>query len=67
VAIFAGVRGYLDGIEIEQIGRFEQELLSEVRGAHSEILSDIRESGLLSDETDKKLTAMLDEFVKKFA
>ena len=67
VAIFAGVRGYLDGIEVEQIGRFEQELLSEVRGAHGDILSDIRESGQLSDETEKKLAAMLDEFVKKFA
>jgi len=27
VAIYAGVRGYLDSIEVEQIGRFEQEFL----------------------------------------
>ncbi len=67
VAIFAGVRGYLDGVEVEQIGRFEQELLSEVRGSHSDILSTIRESGALSDETDTKLAAVLDDFVKKFA
>jgi F-type H+-transporting ATPase subunit alpha len=67
VAIFAGVRGYLDKIEVEQIGRFETELLSEVRGAHSDILSTIRDSGQLSDETDAKLTAVLDEFAKKFA
>jgi F-type H+-transporting ATPase subunit alpha len=67
VAIYAGVRGYLDGIEVKQIGRFEQELLSEMRGAHSDILSAILESGELSDETDKKLAAMLDDFVKKFA
>jgi F-type H+-transporting ATPase subunit alpha len=67
VAIFAGVRGYLDKIEVEQIGRFETELLSEVRGAHSDILSTIRDSGQLSNETDAKLTAVLDEFAKKFA
>ena len=67
VAIFAGVRGYLDKIEIEQIGRFEAELLSEVRGAHSEILSAIRDSGQLSDETDTKLTDVLDKFTNKFA
>jgi F-type H+-transporting ATPase subunit alpha len=67
VAIFAGVRGYLDKIEVEQIGRFETELLSEVRGAHNDILSTIRDSGQLSDETDAKLTAVLDEFAKKFA
>ena len=67
VAIYAGVRGYLDSVAVEQIGRFEQELLSEIRGSHSDILSDIRDSGQLSDETDKKLAAVLDEFVKKFA
>jgi len=67
VAIYAGVRGYLDSVAVERIGRFEQELLSEIRGSHSDILSDIRDSGQLSDETDKKLAAVLDEFVKKFA
>ena len=67
VAIYAGVRGYLDSVAVEQIGRFEQELLSEIRGSHSDILSDIRDSGQLSDETDKKLAAVLDDFVKKFA
>ena len=67
VAIYAGVRGYLDSVAVEQIGRFEQELLSEIRGSHSDILSDIRDSGQLSDKTDKKLAAVLDEFVKKFA
>jgi F-type H+-transporting ATPase subunit alpha len=67
VAIYAGVRGYLDSVAVGQIGRFEQELLSEIRGSHSDILSDIRDSGQLSDETDKKLAAVLDDFVKKFA
>ncbi len=67
VAIFAGVRGYLDGIEVEQISRFEEELLNEVRGGHQDILNAIRSSGTLDDDTENKLTAMLDDFVKKFA
>ena len=33
VSIFAGVRGYLDGITVEQINRFETSLLAEVRSA----------------------------------
>ena len=67
VAIFAGVRGYLDGIDLENIGRFEESLLSEMRSEYSDILTSIRESGELSDETEKKLVSVLDEFVKKFS
>ncbi len=67
VAIFAGVRGYLDGIEVAQIGRFEQEFLSEVRTNGTDILSAIRSTGELSEDNEKKLTALLDDFAKKFA
>jgi F-type H+-transporting ATPase subunit alpha len=67
VAIFAGVRGYLDGIAVEQIGRFEQEFLSEVRAGGAGILAAIDSTGELSEDNDKKLAAMLDDFTKKFA
>jgi len=67
VAIFAGVRGYLDGIAVEQIGRFEQEFLSEVRAGGADILAAIDSTGELSEDNDKKLAAMLDDFTKKFA
>src|SRR5690606_34491831 len=42
VSIFAGVRGYLDGLEVGKITRFEQSLLGLVRGKHADILEDIR-------------------------
>ena len=67
VAIYAGVRGYLDSIEVEQIGRFEQEFLSEVRAGGAGILAAISADGELSEDSDKKLAAMLDDFTKKFA
>ena len=67
VAIYAGVRGYLDSIEVEQIGRFEQEFLSEVRAGGADILAAISADGELSEDNDKKLAAMLDNFTKKFA
>ena len=67
VAIYAGVRGYLDSIEVEQIGRFEQEFLSEVRAGAADILAAISADGELSEDNDKKLAAMLDDFTKKFA
>ncbi|MDA0228888.1 MAG: F0F1 ATP synthase subunit alpha [Proteobacteria bacterium] len=67
VVIFAGVRGYLDGIEVEQIGRFEQEFLGEIRSGGGDILDAIRTNGEMSEDNEKKLDSMLDDFTKKFA
>ncbi|MBL6597251.1 MAG: F0F1 ATP synthase subunit alpha [Alphaproteobacteria bacterium] len=67
VSIFAGVRGYLDGIEVNQVTRFEQGLLSEVRASGADILTSIREEKELSSDTDKKLTEFVDAYAKKFA
>ena len=67
VSIFAGVRGYLDGIEVTEVNRFEREFLGEVRANHCALLEEIRTSREMSDESDKALTAILDEFSKKFA
>ena len=67
VSIFAGVRGYLDGIEVNQVTRFEQGLLSEVKANAADILTAIRDEKELSDDTDKKLTEFVDAYAKKFA
>jgi F-type H+-transporting ATPase subunit alpha len=66
VAIFAGVRGYLDAIEVGDVGRFETALLSEVRAKAGDILDAIRVEGELSDDTEAKLKELLDGFAKSF-
>ncbi|MBO6949036.1 MAG: F0F1 ATP synthase subunit alpha [Rhodospirillales bacterium] len=67
VVIFAGVEGYLDGIQLNQVTDFEKRWLDEVRDKGADILKTIREEGSLSDETKEKLTKMLDEFTKNFS
>ena len=67
VSIFAGVRGYLDRIEVDQIGRFEQELLNDIRANKPEILSSIKESGDMSGDVEKQLSEHVEAFAKKFA
>ena len=67
VSIFSGVRGYLDGIDLGDVTRFESEFLGEMRANHGALLEEIRTSQQMSDESDKALTAILDEFSKKFA
>ena len=67
VSIFAGVNGYIDAFPVTSVVRFEAALLSEMRSKHADILTDIRNTKDLSDETKGKLKAALDAFVKTFA
>jgi F-type H+-transporting ATPase subunit alpha len=67
VVIFAGVRGYLDGIEVAEVTRFEESLLGEVRAKHADLLETIRTEGELSEESEGRLAAIMKELVKTFA
>ncbi|GIK99401.1 MAG: ATP synthase subunit alpha [Alphaproteobacteria bacterium] len=67
VAIFAGVRGYLDTIRVEHVTRFEQQMLSEVRAKQGGILAAIRDEKEISEATEGKLKAFMEGFVKTFA
>jgi len=67
VVIFAGVRGYLDGLAVNQVRAFEAGLLSLVRTEHKDILDDIREKRELTKDVEERLKALLDKFVKNFA
>ena len=66
VAIFAGVRGFLDALAIGDIGRFETSLLEHVRADHADLLAAIRDTGEISDDTEKKLLELTEAFSKGF-
>jgi F-type H+-transporting ATPase subunit alpha len=66
VAIFAGVRGYLDKIEIGRIGAFEAQLLADLKSREPTILAAIRTDLEIKPDVEKKLTAFLDNLVKTF-
>ena len=65
--IFAGVKGYLDKLEVSQVGAFEQGLLTSLRGEHSALLDQIRSEEKLTDETEGKLKDAIEAFSKGFA
>ncbi|MCH9809272.1 MAG: F0F1 ATP synthase subunit alpha [Alphaproteobacteria bacterium] len=64
--IFAGTRGYLDGIEVDAVGKFEDQLLASLRSQHPEILESIRTEKKLTDDNEKSLVSVLDSFAKNF-
>ncbi|MEP3278395.1 MAG: F0F1 ATP synthase subunit alpha [Stappiaceae bacterium] len=65
--IYAGVNGYLDEFPVNRVGEFEQGLLLNLRGEHSDLLSAIRDEKALSDDLTAKLKAAVDAFAKNFA
>jgi F-type H+/Na+-transporting ATPase subunit alpha len=67
ISIYAGVKGYLDKIDVRQVGRFESSLLSEIKSKAPEILSAIATEKQISAQTEEKLKAFLDAFSKTFA
>jgi F-type H+-transporting ATPase subunit alpha len=66
VAIFAGVRGYLDKIDVGNVNRFEASLLAELRSRSPDILASIRDKRELTSETEEKLKTFVETFAKTF-
>jgi F-type H+-transporting ATPase subunit alpha len=66
MVIFAGVNGYLDGIAVGDIARFEQTLLDDIRDKGASLLKTIRDEGTISEDTETRLKGFLDDFVKNF-
>jgi len=66
VAIFAGTKGYLDEVEVEDVLPFRDGLLDFVRSAYPEIGSTIATEKVLSDATIEKLSVAIKEFGESF-
>jgi F-type H+-transporting ATPase subunit alpha len=63
VSLFAGVRGFLDDLDIADVRRFEDGLLEDARGRLSSVLASIREGGALpEDELTKAVTSFKERF-----
>ena len=64
VVIYAGVRGHIDDIAVEDVQRFEAELRTFMRARHADILEQIASTGALPGESD--LEAAIVEFKRGF-
>lgn len=60
-SIWAGTKGKLDDVPVEDVRRFESELLDHLR-RNTDVLSTIAETGKLGDDLEDKLSAAVDEF-----
>merc|ERR1712096_350457 len=65
IAVFSGVRGFLDKVELSEIKSLEKQIYEEVKSSNSEIIDSINNTGQLDEEVEKKLTSIIEQFQKK--
>ena len=66
ISIYSGVNGYLDKVSIENISKFETDLMNLIKSSHKDILKSIRDEKALTDSTEEKLKKAIEEFLKTF-
>ena len=65
--IYAGTKGYLDNIEVADVGRYETGLVAHLRSNNSELLNDITNNDRkVKGELEDSIKAALDAFSKDF-
>ena len=61
VSIWAGTNGKLDDVPVEDVLRFERELLDHL-ARHTSVLTTLRETNVLDDATLEEMSTAIDEF-----
>ena len=67
VSIFLGTGGHLDSVPVNDIKRFESEILDHMRASEEKFLEEVRSSGKLSEENEEKLADIIKHFKEGFA
>ena len=55
---------YLDNVELTDIKSLEKQIYEKVKSSNPEIVENINNTGKLDEETEKKLSSLIEEFKK---
>ncbi|MDA9802645.1 F0F1 ATP synthase subunit alpha [Gammaproteobacteria bacterium] len=64
LSIFAADRGYMDDVEVEKIGSFEEALHSYFTSEKADLEKSINDTGDWNDDIEKQFTDLVEEFKK---
>ncbi len=67
ISLYAGTKGYLDGIPVGKVGEFERRMISELKVREPSVLAGIRDSREMKPDVEKTLVSFMDGFAKTFA
>ncbi|CAN5148248.1 hypothetical protein BH09PSE2_BH09PSE2_01610 [soil metagenome] len=66
-AIYAGTRGYLDAIEVNQVQPFQDALLAKLRNSYPKFYEGVRTTKALGSDLEAMLKEALEAVSKEFA
>ncbi|MCU0574771.1 MAG: F0F1 ATP synthase subunit alpha [Syntrophobacteraceae bacterium] len=66
MSLYAGTRGHLDTIPVDRVAEYEQQMLAFVERKYPDILAEIKEKKIISDDLDQKMKSALEEFAGVF-
>ena len=66
LSIYAGTRGHLDAIPIEQVAQWEEEFLQFIREQKNEIWTTLDQTGAMDDDTDEAIKSAIGEFQRQY-
>jgi F-type H+-transporting ATPase subunit alpha len=66
VLLFAGVKGFLDGLPVNKVGAFEELILKEIRGTNKALKEHIAKENQISKEFDTTLRTFFKTLVANF-
>ena len=67
VAIFAGVKGFLDKIPVNKVHEFEAKAVAAIKANHPEFLQEIVKEKKISEELEQKLLKFYESFAEEFS
>ncbi len=64
IAVFSGVRGFLDDVDLNKIKSFEAGLIEKIKSDKPELIEKIQSTGKLEEDTEKALMQTIEEYKK---
>ena len=64
ISVFTGVKGFLDDVDLNQIKKFEKDIIEKIKSDKPEIINSIQSSGKLEEETEKLLIKIIEDYKK---
>ncbi len=67
VSIFAGTKGHLDDLAVNDVLRFEKDLMKHIHGEFPEVFKEIADKGELSSDLNETLAKIIADFKTQFS
>ena len=64
ISVFAGVKGYLDDVDLSKIKKFEKDIIEKIKSEKTEIIEAIQSSGKLEENSEKLLVEIIENYKK---